>query len=75
VLVELFQALLLHLQIRDHVSVSRNGRSVAEPQGHDLQRHAGLQQMHSGSMPERVGRDVPLLKRRALTRSPLDNLR
>jgi len=49
-LVELLQALLLHLQIGNDVGVGGDWRGVAEPKGDDLQCDTGLEQVHRGGV-------------------------
>lgn len=51
------QTFLLHFEIRFDVAVGGDGLFVAEPQGDDWQRDTGLEQVHRGSVTERVEGD------------------
>jgi hypothetical protein len=64
------ERLLLHLQVGLDVAVRRVRALVAEPQGDHVERHAALQQVHGGRMPQGVRRDALGLQTRLLDRRP-----
>ena len=51
-------ALALHREIGLDVGMGGDGLRMAEPEGDDLQRDAGLEKMHRGGVSPRVGRDL-----------------
>ena len=65
---EVFQsieAILFDGQIGFDIAVCRLGLRVSQPQGDDLNRHAGLQQVHGCGVAKSVGRNMGLLQRGA----------
>jgi len=60
------QAVGLHLQIRLHVSMCRDGASVPEIERDDFERDSGLQQSHGAIIAKAMRRDAAALEARAL---------